>query len=524
MTTIGELEETYRQLRDQLLRGELDEEDFKAQAELLSFKDELGRQWKIGWYTGKWYRREQDQWLEDTPQERRTSGRASVLAAGRPPGDGPSEERSAAVWLSAALVVVLVLSLATLVIGWRAGWWAGSAEGGTAVTAIAAGVTHLPAAETPEPTATPTASPTALPSATRQDTAIPTDTSSPPTATPTDTSSPPTATPTETSPPATASPTESPTQTPTSSPSPTTSPTPTSQPPTPTPPTLSGRIFFPVFDSSVDRRTFDIHAIELDTGERQIVVTEASQPALSPDGMRLAYRSWDSSYRGLRVLELADERSWTWISFTEAARPSWSPDSQNIVFASQQEPDRRWRIYRSLGLEFDRVRRHGGDIFGRVPVWLAGGRIVYWECPLDKCGLYVMRNDGTNLIRLTTQEHDTAPAASPDGSQIAFMSIRDGNWEIYVKPVPPPGAQSEQAPTRLTQHPARDGLPAWSPDGNWLAFVTDREGSWAVWAMRPDGSAQRKLFDLGGSLEGQIANVLPDEQHGWTWETIAWGP
>jgi hypothetical protein len=42
--------------------------------------------------------------------------------------------------------------------------------------------------------------------------------------------------------------------------------------------------------------------------------------------------------------------------------------------------------------------------------------------------------------------------------------------------------------------------------------------------MRPDGSSQQKLFDLGGSLEGQIAFVPPDDQPGWTWETIAWAP
>jgi Tol biopolymer transport system component len=172
-----------------------------------------------------------------------------------------------------------------------------------------------------------------------------------------------------------------------------------------------------------------------------------------------------------------------------------------------------------MGLEFDRVRRHGGDILGRVPFWLADGRIVYWECPQNKCGLYVMQSDGTNPTRLTEYEHDTAPAASADGSRIAFMSNRDGNWEIYVI-----GTDRQQELQRLTRNSARDGLPTWSPDGRWLAFVTDRDGVWAVWVMRADGSGQRKLFELDGPLEGKIAGVAPYIRHDWTWESVAWGP
>jgi TolB protein len=319
---------------------------------------------------------------------------------------------------------------------------------------------------------------------------------------------------------------EAPTQTPTTEATEKAPPTagPTEKPTATAASGLSGRIYFPVYDSNPDRRTFDIHVMRLDSGERDILIGQASQPGLSPNGERLAFRSWDISQRGILVRELTDGNTWTWISFHEAAHPSWSPNSQAITFSSQQELDRRWRLYRTWGLESDRVRREGGDIFGRVPTWSADGRIVYWECPIDKCGLYAIGADGTNLTRLTGREHDMAPATSPDGSQLAFMSNLNGNWEIYTTTTHPPGAQQVQEPTRLTKNGARDGLPTWSPDGRWLAFVSDRDGAWAVYVMRADGSGQQKLFDLDGSLEGEIANVPPTEQPGWTWETLSWGP
>jgi hypothetical protein len=492
--TIDELEETYRQLRDQLLRGELGEDSFKTQVEQLRFKDSQGDPWKIGWYTGQWYRYDQGQWIQAKPSKREKMG---TDAGDRPSGKAPGARRASASWLALALIGLLALAAIALVTGWYAGWW-----GGTPGDDIAALATQAPVADTATRTATLPISPTSIVLTTQHP---------PPVATVHPTSTPP---PTSI-PSATMVPVVTPSTEPVISPGATPSP----PPPSTAAPSLSGRIFFPVYDPV--RKTFDIYSVDLATGERELVVEQASQPAVSPNGNRLAYRSWRSDQRGLRVQELADGHTWTWISFGEAARPSWSPDSQNIVFASQQEPDRQWRIYRTFGLEIDRVRRHGGDILGRVPNWLSNGRIVYWECPLSKCGLYAMLSDGTSPSRLTTYEYDTAPTGSPDAGRIAFMSNRDGNWEIYAANTFP---VAEPEATRLIQNPARDGLPAWSPDGKRLAFVTDRDGSWAVWAMQPDGTGQRKLFDLGGPLEGEIARVTPGDQNGWTWESIAWTP
>jgi Tol biopolymer transport system component len=44
-----------------------------------------------------------------------------------------------------------------------------------------------------------------------------------------------------------------------------------------------------------------------------------------------------------------------------------------------------------------------------------------------------MDSDGSNQFRLTNNESDDqVPVFSPDGSKIAFLSDRDGNWEIYI--------------------------------------------------------------------------------------------
>jgi TolB protein len=82
------------------------------------------------------------------------------------------------------------------------------------------------------------------------------------------------------------------------------------------------------------------------------------------------------------------------------------------------------------------------------------------------------------------------PVFSPDGRQIAFMSARDNNPEIYV--INADGSNLR----RLTNHPAGDSTPTWSPSGDQIAFTSDRTGSPQIYVVGANGSnVQRITFD-----------------------------
>jgi Tol biopolymer transport system component len=186
----------------------------------------------------------------------------------------------------------------------------------------------------------------------------------------------------------------------------------------------------------------------------------------------------------------------------EDSAPSWSRDGAKIAFASNKAGDRKWRIYVSwlVGTGEPVELR-----LGESPDWSPeGDKIVYRGCDErgDNCGLYIMDENGANLTRLTTDASDNAPAWSPDGSQVAFMSARDGNWEIYVVDLVNP------KPRRLTTDPANDGLPAWSPDGQRIAFLSDRGGIWAIHLMNPDGSDQHQLVPTGGTYKDWFSEQI----------------
>ncbi len=90
-----------------------------------------------------------------------------------------------------------------------------------------------------------------------------------------------------------------------------------------------------------------------------------------------------------------------------------------------------------------------------------------------------------------TPETQPGEVASPAG-RIAFDTIRDGNWEIYVMDAD----GSHQ--TNLTNHPGYDREPTWSPDGDRIAFVSNRQAGLAtrqIFVMNADGSGQTGLTD-----------------------------
>jgi hypothetical protein len=476
--TVGELEREYKQARELLLRGEIGEDAFKAAVEKLRFDDGLGRQWKLGWYTGRWYRYEHGEWVRGEPEGRRAS-----LASPSPAqllGDrdaGPSR-RFFSRWLVAFLTALLLLTSVVLVTSLQADWWDGPLE-----TMAGAKTATRPATDPVSP-----AAPTAH------------EESSPVVPAPSATEPPPTPTAWATS-------------------SAVAGPRPQQTLPAPLP-QLRGRIYYPVYDNDPERLTFDIYAMQLDTGQRELVVAQASQPALSPEGQRLAYRSWKAGEPGIAVLDLEDSSVSTWVDEPALARPSWSPDGLRLLFCAQQGTGQTWRIVQATDSSLEALQRQSASVSGQVPVWLADGRIVYRGCLSDSCGLNALGAEGKTPEPLTTGERDTGPAAAPAGGSLAFMSDRNGNWDIYLLDTRAPGDE----PLRLTDDAAREGLPTWSPDGQWLAFASDRDGAWAVWIMRPDGTGQHRLFSIGGPLEGNVASLSPHVQPGWTWETMAWGP
>jgi Tol biopolymer transport system component len=117
------------------------------------------------------------------------------------------------------------------------------------------------------------------------------------------------------------------------------------------------------------------------------------------------------------------------------------------------------------------------------PFRVSNARIAFVSNRDGNYEVYAMDTEGSDPANLTANSaRDDGPAFSPDGNRVVFASDRDGNNEIYTMNADGTGQ------TRLTNDPAFDYAPAFSPDGERIAFASDRDGNYEIYVMGTDGS------------------------------------
>lgn len=310
-----------------------------------------------------------------------------------------------------------------------------------------------------------------------------------------------------------------------------------------------GHIAFSFWNQASNRCTYEINVIDVaaclagpeqcQANRRVFSLNNVSEPALSPDGQRLAFRGWgeppdDDSpflncadpvpFRGLASTtpDSTDLRRAT--TFWEDAHPDWSPSGERLLFDTGRNSD---DIIRLMLVDADGSNEQELRIAGQQPSWAPDGeRLVYRGCDLtgNRCGLWLALAQevkpwdvGLNMIGPLVEEAAAAhPDWSPVGEQIVFQSPQSDSWDLYLVNADRSGRR------QVTSDPASEGLPAWSPDGQWIAYVSDKGGNWGIWIIRPDGSAPRLLFPFDGGVYALPVAADPYGSRDWLDEQISW--
>ena len=183
-----------------------------------------------------------------------------------------------------------------------------------------------------------------------------------------------------------------------------------------------------------------------------------------------------------------------------------------IVFSSKREGDRFYHIYMidDDGSDVQRITRP--PFYDRAPRWFPDGKRIVFARDLESgrgngltSEFYIIDVSGLNEHRfMENHETDSYPVVSPDGKQIAFWSLRSGEFNIHVFDFETGDIK------QLTHNLPRQAFSQymdWSPDGKQIAYQHAENGT-NIWIMNADGSRKRQ-FSPDPKPGIKFARVLP---------------
>ena len=144
---------------------------------------------------------------------------------------------------------------------------------------------------------------------------------------------------------------------------------------------------------------------------------------------------------------------------------------------------------------------------GKSPGVSSNGTLVYLDSLAEGGWQLVWRGrSGQNLGKIgMPQESISMPALSPDERQVAVVGLENGNQDIWIHHLARAGK------TRLTFDGDADVRPTWSPSGERLAFSSLRQRDWDIFIRRADGVGGVTPL-LANSLIGLVTDWSADEK------------
>jgi eukaryotic-like serine/threonine-protein kinase len=215
-------------------------------------------------------------------------------------------------------------------------------------------------------------------------------------------------------------------------------------------------------------------------------------PNLTPDGKGFIYASrssgnWDIVWQrvgGKNSINLTKD------SLADDTQPAYSPDGNYIAFRSERNPGGGIYVMEATSENVKRI----ADL-GQNPSWSPDGKKVVVSVdsisdPTSRSiipsALWIIEVE-SQTRRLLTEGDAVQPSWSPRGDQIAYWGMQRGSGQRDIWIIPAAGGE----PRQVTNDQAFDWNPVWSADGRYLYFASDRGGSMNFWRVSFDETSGR---------------------------------
>jgi serine/threonine-protein kinase len=246
--------------------------------------------------------------------------------------------------------------------------------------------------------------------------------------------------------------------------------------------------------------------------------------AISPDGAMVAYAAGPPTHMQIFVRQVTGGRTVSLTDDTTANHrwPRWSPDGSRIAFTGGGGTI---EVVPALGGPARVLARVGIDSaigLDWVPImgfdWSPDGRRLVYVAGWPAGAIYLQDLAGGAPVQLATIEQAHAPVWSPDGSRIAVVVgnpefvmgtkyfANEGQSGIGIVPV------NGDPPVTVSEATAVNIAPAWTPDGRGLLWVSSRDGTRDVFrvAMPRSGPPRAAPERLTTGLDALSLSISRD--------------
>ncbi len=180
--------------------------------------------------------------------------------------------------------------------------------------------------------------------------------------------------------------------------------------------------------------------------------------------------------------------------------PVWLPDSRGLLFVSNRDGSRDvyfQQVNRAGEAVGDPARITTGADPHSISISEDGTALAYsrftvardvWRLPLPSTGVATLEDaervtGGNRIIE--------APAASPDGTRLAYGSDENGTFNVYYQTL------GEDRAIQLTRGAGGDFSPDWSPDGTEIAYHSLSTGARKIFVTDAHGRSSPRQVTTG---------------------------